>query len=31
MLIKFEEDYIFEKLYKNNYIGNKKWETIVID
>lgn len=31
MLIKFEEDYIFEKLYKNNYIGNKKQETIVID
>lgn len=31
MLIKFEKDYIFEKLYKNNYIGNKKRETIVID
>lgn len=31
MLIKFEEDYISEKLYKNNYIGNKKQETIVID
>lgn len=31
MLIKFEEDYIFEKLYKNNYIDNKKRETIVID
>lgn len=31
MLIKFEEDNIFGKLYKNNYIGNKKRETIVID
>lgn len=30
-MIKFEKNYILEKLYKSNYIGNKKREIILID